>query len=112
MKTVRELTAFICSEHELAAALLKARRYEKLDKIAEKYCPVRIGDVVECNSYVHHGKKMIAEKIRVDLGTYSSGFIITGPIVKKDGTPSAAQEGRYVVPTEHMNLAIDDLLMG
>lgn len=50
------------------------------------YCPVKIGDLLKPD-YVYSGKLMKVTRIRATEGYSNYVWVITGPILKKDGSP-------------------------
>ena len=78
---------------------------EGLIDSTNKYCPVKIGDIVDVTGYSHNGKKMIINGItfchKSDGGYYGIwmedvGWMISGKVIRKDGTPGS-QTGCHAI---------------
>lgn len=76
-------------------------RYEEAKKAATVFCPVKIGDVITITRSEYNGKKMRVEEIKTCHDYYQSNnshhymFILSGRILKKDGTDSAHRHSFY-----------------
>lgn len=88
MKTLKEGIKLILDQQKFIDA-----EKEKLTKLMDelkKFCPVKVGDTVAVRGYyAFAGKPMRVEKIHLDVcfGRVD-GFVVTGPVLKTDGTPS------------------------
>jgi hypothetical protein len=66
----------------------------------EALCPLKKGDQIILtheNSYTHHGKTMIIHDIRYHERQYNNmHWIVSGPLIKKDGTPGINTGTAYI----------------
>ena len=65
------------------------KEIDRISKVmAQKFCPIKIGDIVTVNDFTHTGKQMQVKTVAV-MRRWGEvhGFHARGPIIRKDGTP-------------------------
>jgi len=66
---------------------LQSLRRQILNKWTEAEHPLKVGDVVEVNSFFFRGEKIKVREVSVNKGRASGwAWIAIGPILKKDGS--------------------------
>lgn len=59
---------------------------EKKKEFAIQECPHKIGDKVEVNCFAHKGKFIIVETISYPKYDFQGDWIVSGKVLKKDGS--------------------------
>lgn len=60
-------------------------------EIVKEYCPIKVGEVIDCQGYVHKGKKVKVTNITLvpSWKRNSYKWSIRGIVLKKDGSESS-----------------------
>ena len=101
MKDFAEGIALLAEQARIIEAA-NAERARLKQEMVERFSPVTIGEIVTANSgFVHQGKRMRIASITVrDKSSHRGavGFVATGEVLKKDGTPGANTAEHYAAP--------------
>ncbi len=101
MKDFDEGMQLIAAQMEIVKAAQAEIDRLKMD-ILERFCPVKIGDVVTVNSGdAHKGKKMMVRwvKVRDDSNpALPAGFIATGLLLRGSGRTGVIRAEHYAAP--------------
>jgi hypothetical protein len=92
MKSQEYANAIVKNEQQITVLQRHERRLRT--EWLKEQCPLKVGDIVPCNSYSFEGKKLKIESVNItDRMCHSVSWdcrwkwIATGPVLKKDGTP-------------------------
>lgn len=78
------------------AKAIQHKRGEILTRLAHQ-CPVKIGDVAECNGYSFAGKKMVVDSVHYYHRPYRGTlWDVGGVVLKKNGKPSKSRSEIYL----------------
>lgn len=100
MKTFAEGVALLEAQDAIIEAAMEAKRHIRVEMI-DKFCPVKLGDIVAVNhGHSYRGKRIKVSKLAVSIQSWRapSGFVATGHVLKKDGTPGSCGAEHFSPP--------------